>query len=124
PPALSRTRPPRPSPAVPTTAAPAGRGPAATNAVPGPAAPAADTLRAARDSSAPGAASGNAGTAARADTVRVTSPLYTYGVSTAGGRLVEARLHRHRSMAPEDSGATAQILPKDSRLLGLPLVVG
>jgi YidC/Oxa1 family membrane protein insertase len=123
-PAIFLKRPARPNPAAPTTADTAVRGPAATNAVPGPAAPAADTLRAARDSSAPGAATGNADTAARADTVRVTSPLYTYGVSTAGGRLVEARLHRHRSMAPEDNGATAQILPKDSRLLGLTLVVG
>ncbi len=55
--------------------------------------------------------------------VRVTSPLYTYGISTAGGRLVEARLHRYRSIAPADSGATAELLPKDSRLLGLTLVL-
>src|SRR5687768_9047433 len=33
------------------------------------------------------------------DTVRVASPLYTYGISTRGGRLVEARLSRYRSMA-------------------------
>ncbi len=78
-----------------------------------------DTLRAAPDSAAPGPAAG-----ARVDTVRVVSPLYTYGVSTAGGRLVEARLHRHRSMAPEDSGAAVQLLPKDSRLLGLTLLLG
>src|SRR5689334_22017733 len=30
--------------------------------------------------------------AAPAATVHVTSPLYTYGISTVGGRLVEARL--------------------------------
>ena len=31
---------------------------------------------------------------------------------------------RYRSMAPEDSGRTAEILPPDSRLLGLTLVLG
>jgi len=61
---------------------------------------------------------------APAATVRVTSPLYTYGISTVGGRLVEARLLRYRSMAAEDSGGVAQILPPDSRLLGLTLLVG
>src|SRR5215208_4450162 len=34
------------------------------------------------------------------DTVRVTSPLYTYGISTQGARLVEATLPKYRSMAP------------------------
>ena len=58
------------------------------------------------------------------DTVHVTSPLYTYGISTRGGRLVEARLERYRSMAPADSGRHAQILPKDGRLLAHTLVVG
>ena len=38
------------------------------------------------------------------DTVRVTSPLYTYGISTRGGRLVEATLPRYRSMAPAAAG--------------------
>src|SRR5215218_9403656 len=31
------------------------------------------------------------------DTVHVTSPLYTYAVSTRGGRLVEATLYRYGS---------------------------
>jgi YidC/Oxa1 family membrane protein insertase len=61
---------------------------------------------------------------AEEDTVRVTSPLYTYGISTRGGRLVEATLPRYRSMAPTDRGRPAQILPPDSRLLGLTLVLG
>jgi len=61
---------------------------------------------------------------ATTDTVHVTSPLYTYGISTRGGRLVEARLARYRSMAPGDSGRQAQILPPDSRLLGHTLVLG
>jgi YidC/Oxa1 family membrane protein insertase len=59
-----------------------------------------------------------------ADTVHVTSPLYTYGISARGGRLVEARLERYRSMAPADSGRQAQILPEDGRLLAHTLVVG
>ena len=59
-----------------------------------------------------------------AATVRITSPLYTYGISTRGGRLVEATLPRYRSMAPADRGRQAQILPPDSRLLGLTLVLG
>jgi YidC/Oxa1 family membrane protein insertase len=58
------------------------------------------------------------------DTVRVTSPLYTYGISSRGGRLVEATLSRYRSMDPSDSGRQAQLLPRDSRLLGHRLVMG
>ncbi|MGH7509075.1 MAG: membrane protein insertase YidC [Gemmatimonadales bacterium] len=58
------------------------------------------------------------------DTVRVTSPLYTYGISVRGGRLVEAQLKRYRSMAPSDSGRPAQILPRESRLLAHTLVLG
>ncbi len=66
-----------------------------------------------------------AGVAAQpADTVRITSPLFTYGVSTVGGRLVEARLERYRSNAPADNHALAQILPPDSRLLDMVLVLG
>jgi YidC/Oxa1 family membrane protein insertase len=58
------------------------------------------------------------------DTIHVTSPLYTYGISTRGGRLVEAKLGRYRSMAPSDSGRPAQILPEDGRLLAHTLVIG
>ena len=58
------------------------------------------------------------------DTIRVVSPLYTYGISTRGGRLVEASLPRYRSMTPAERGSVAQILPSDSRLLGLTLVLG
>jgi YidC/Oxa1 family membrane protein insertase len=58
------------------------------------------------------------------DTVRITSPLYTYGISTRGGRLVEATLSRYRSMAPGRQGKPAQLLPPDSRLLGLTLIRG
>jgi YidC/Oxa1 family membrane protein insertase len=61
---------------------------------------------------------------ARSDTIRVISPLYTYGISTRGARLVEATLPHYRSMAPSDRGRPGQILPPDSKLLGLTLVLG
>jgi YidC/Oxa1 family membrane protein insertase len=106
----------RPSPAAntagDTTTAPAGPAPVQ----PAPAVGSADTARLAAADSAP--------RAAPMHTVAVTSPLYSYGVSTQGARLVSARLARYRSMAPEDAGGTAEILPKDSRLLGLTLVTG
>jgi YidC/Oxa1 family membrane protein insertase len=56
--------------------------------------------------------------------VRITSQLYTYGISTRGGRLVEATLSRYRSMAAGEKGKPAQLIPPDSRLLGLTLVRG
>jgi YidC/Oxa1 family membrane protein insertase len=103
--------PPRAVPATRETTARAAPVPAA----PAPSTAPADTLRSAGDTGS---------TAPAVSTVAVTAPLYTYGVSTQGGRLVSARLARYRSMAPEDSGGNAQILPKDSRLLGLTLVTG
>ena len=117
-PAILIKRPPRPAPGTADSAATAAPSPARPAARP----PAADSLRPARDSAPPAANAAPA--AARLDTVRVTSPLYVYGISTQGARLVEARLRRYRSMAPEDSGRTADILPPDSRLLGLTLVLG
>src|SRR5690349_6241190 len=103
-----------PRPAVPAT------GDTTVRATPAPAQPApaagpADTLHSAADT-------GRSTPAVH--TVAVSSPLYAYGVSTQGGRLVSARLTRYRSMAPEDGGRNAQILPTDSRLLGLTLVTG
>jgi len=65
-----------------------------------------------------------AGAVRAADTVRVVSPLYTYGISTRGGGLLDATLHRYRSMAPGQRGSTAQILPPNSQLLDLTLVIG
>jgi YidC/Oxa1 family membrane protein insertase len=62
--------------------------------------------------------------AVRSDTVRITSPLFTYGITTVGARMVEARLHRYRSIAPDEQGQTAQILPPESELLDLTLVLG
>lgn len=56
--------------------------------------------------------------------VRVHTPLATYGVSTRGARLVEATLHEYRSMVPGEENEAAQLLPLESDLLGLRLVVG
>ncbi len=61
---------------------------------------------------------------AREDTVRVTSPLYTYGIGTRGARLVQAELHRYASMAPGEEQQRAQILPVESALLGLTVMRG
>jgi len=88
-----------PSAAADSTAAPAGPTPVASRA---PAAP----------------------TAAAEDTVAITSPLYTYRVSTLGARLVSAELRRYASMAPGEKGREAQLLPPGSDLLGLTLVAG
>jgi YidC/Oxa1 family membrane protein insertase len=92
-------------------------------------APVTPTSRAAdsspRPSSEPDSSRSQAAAPPRAeDTVRVTSPLYTYGFSTRGARLVEARLHRFPSMAPEERGDRAQIMPEGSDLLGLTVVRG
>jgi YidC/Oxa1 family membrane protein insertase len=60
----------------------------------------------------------------RADTVLVTSPLYTYGISTVGARLVRAELSRYASMAQGHERERAEILPEDSELLALTVVRG
>jgi YidC/Oxa1 family membrane protein insertase len=120
-PALLIKRPARPAPgrgAADTTApAPAG---APSSPAAGPAAADSSRPGTAADTTRPAAAAVGAG----ARTVRVTSPLYTYGITTAGGRLVQAELKYYRSMAPGEKGATAEILPPDSRFLGLTLVLG
>jgi YidC/Oxa1 family membrane protein insertase len=76
-----------------------------------------------RDSAPASPAGPSQGAAAAAETIRITSPLYTYDVSTRGGRLVGATLTRYRSMAAPDHGSPAQLLPPDSKLLGLTLVL-
>ncbi len=86
-----------------------------------PAVTARDTVPSAADSSAPAP---SAGAPVGEDTVRVTSPLYTYGISTRGARLVQAELRRYASMAPGEEQRRAQILPKGSALLGLTVVRG
>ncbi len=59
-----------------------------------------------------------------AETVWVTSPLYRFGFSTRGARLVRAELEQYQSFAPGDSGRRVQLVPEDAPLLGLRLVVG
>ena len=118
-PAIFIKRPPKP----PAAAKPHAATPAAPAVSPAPATPAPTAAR--EDSVLPSHPDSAAGApAARADTVHVSSPLYTYGISTIGGRLVEARLERYRSNAPADNHALAQILPAGSRLLDLVLVLG
>src|SRR6266536_2071429 len=85
-PAIFIKRPPA-RPGTPT-ASDTAAGPARTDTASPSLGAAGDTLRASPDTSAT-AAPGLPGAPA-VDTVRVSSPLYTYGVSTAAGRLVEA----------------------------------
>jgi len=100
---------------------------------PAPAAPLSDSGRAAPEPVPDSQARGSvdsltrgpaAPRAAGGDTIRVTSPLYTFGISTKGARLVQAELHRYASMAPGEEQARAQILPEESALLGLTMVRG
>lgn len=63
-------------------------------------------------------------TAAPAETVWVSSPLYRLGFTTLGARLVSAELPGYRSFAPADSGRTAQIVPANRPFLGHRLIVG
>ena len=62
-------------------------------------------------------------TALAADTVLVRSPLYTYGVSTQGGRIVSATLTDYRSMAAGTTGPAQLIRPGDG-LFGIRVVAG
>ncbi len=59
-----------------------------------------------------------------AETVWVASPLYRYGFSPRGARLVAAELESYKSFAPADSGRRVQLIPADAALLGLRIVVG
>jgi YidC/Oxa1 family membrane protein insertase len=119
-PAIFIKRTPKPAPSSP---APAG-GQAADTTKPAPSQPAPGPAPAVAPADTAAATQAPTTAAQSADTVWVTSPLYTYGVSTIGGRLIEARLERYQSMWPADHKAVAQILPPDSRLLDLALVLG
>lgn len=59
-----------------------------------------------------------------AETVWVASPLYRYGFSTRGGRLIAAEIEPYRSFAVQDSGRRVQLVHPDAPLLALRLVVG
>jgi YidC/Oxa1 family membrane protein insertase len=56
--------------------------------------------------------------------VAVTGPLYTYGISTRGARVVRAQLSQYKSMAPGEADAPANIVGDRSDLLGLALLTG
>ena len=58
------------------------------------------------------------------DTILVTSPLYRYGFSTRGGRLIEATLFKYRSMRPDERERPPQLVPPGSELLQLGLLLG
>jgi YidC/Oxa1 family membrane protein insertase len=64
------------------------------------------------------------GKAVPEDTVLVTSPLYTYGVSTRGGRLVVAALQRYQSMSAETRGQPVRLVRPGDGVLGMTLVRG
>jgi len=71
-----------------------------------------------------GAAPGGAVSARlRGDTVRVSSALYRYGISTRGGALVEAHMRRYRSLAEGDT-ADVQLFPDDGTFLRLAVAAG
>ena len=56
--------------------------------------------------------------------VKVTGPLYTYGVSTRGARLVEATLSQYKSMAKGEGDVPVNLVAPHSDLLGLALLSG
>ena len=56
--------------------------------------------------------------------VTVSGPLYTYGVSTRGGRLVQARLTQYKSMAKGETDTQVDVVPTSSDLLSLALLAG
>jgi YidC/Oxa1 family membrane protein insertase len=58
------------------------------------------------------------------DTIVVSSPLYRYGFSTRGGRLIEATLLNYPSMRPDERGQPVQVLQPGSDLLALAFLVG
>jgi YidC/Oxa1 family membrane protein insertase len=59
-----------------------------------------------------------------AETVWVSSPLYRYGFSTRGARLIAAEIEPYTSFSPADSGRRVQLVQSDAPLLGLRIVVG
>ncbi len=63
-------------------------------------------------------------TAAKAETVWVTSPLYRLGFSTRGGALVRVELSNYRSFAPGDSGTAVQLVPEGLPLLASARIAG
>src|SRR5689334_20427826 len=71
-----------------------------------------------------GAGLGQGAQGAAADTVWVVARLYRYAFSTGGGRMVGATLSDYPSMALGDNRRPVQIVPTNSELLDLTLVLG
>ncbi|HET9709993.1 MAG TPA: membrane protein insertase YidC [Gemmatimonadales bacterium] len=59
-----------------------------------------------------------------AETVWVSGPLYRYGFTTRGARLIAAEIKPYTSFAPGDSGGRVQLVPPEAPLLGMRIVVG
>lgn len=59
-----------------------------------------------------------------ADTVLVRSDLYVYGISTEGGRLVQASLRRYHPTIPGRKDRPLELIAPDSSMLGGRLVSG
>ena len=104
---------PKPVPRPPSAVIDSGRVAAPTESVPATAAPASS----ARPPVHPSAQ-------LPAETVWVTSPLYRFGFSTRGVRLVAAELEQYQSFARGDSGRRVQLIPEGAAPLGLRLVMG
>lgn len=62
--------------------------------------------------------------AAPEDTILIHSPLYTYGISTRGARLVTATLAKYESQVSGHRNQRVELMLPGSELLGLRLVVG
>ncbi|MFZ5624993.1 MAG: membrane protein insertase YidC [Gemmatimonadota bacterium] len=60
----------------------------------------------------------------REDTLRVTTPLYQFGVSTRGARVVSARLQTYPSMVKGHNRQPAELFLPGSDVLGLTLISG
>ena len=61
---------------------------------------------------------------APADTTLVSSALYTYGISTQGGRLVSATLAEYRSTVKQEADHPLELLPAGTGILDVIVVAG
>ena len=73
---------------------------------------------------APASADGGALAASPEDTILIHTPLYTYGISTRGARLVTATLEKYESQVAGHTNQRVELMLPGSELLGLRVVVG
>ena len=83
-----------------------------------------DSFTAPRIAPAPATARPPERLSAPAATVWVSSPLYRFGFSTRGGRLLHAELLAYKSFAPADSGRPVDLVLPGAALLDLRLLAG